>query len=179
MNAYTAPSAPPPAKKGMPTWAIVLIVVLGSVVLLVGVVGVLAVAGVRTYIANAKQAEARNAVTQMARDAAEAYARDGKLCPSASAPVPATVPRGVKYQSSLADWQKDKAANAGFDCLKFEMDQPQYFQYAYTSTPTSFTVTAHGDLDGDGHTSSFVLEGRVVGTSVTIAPSIAETDPGE
>ena len=74
------------------------------VVVIIGVLAVLAINGVRKYIANAKSAEARNSLGQITKDAATAYARDSisstvlakgalsngaaKLCQSASLSVP-------------------------------------------------------------------------------------------
>ena len=178
-GAVNQPSTAPPAttKGGSSTWIVIVLVALGAAVFIVGTMAVFAIYGVRKYIANAKVAEARYSVAQLAKDATLAFERDGKLCASASAPVPATVPGAAKYQSSAADWQRDKAANAGFSCLRFEMVSPQYYQYTYTSTPTSFTATAHGDIDGDGHASTFEIEGHVSGGTVLVSPTIKEIDP--
>src|SRR5690606_6163685 len=77
------------------------------VVAIVGVLAALAIYGVRKYIANAKTAEARNSIGQIAKDAAAAYAREGMagdvleqgetaalsnaLCASADATVPSSI----------------------------------------------------------------------------------------
>jgi type IV pilus assembly protein PilA len=163
----------------MPTWLIILIVAIVAVPTVGGVLAVLAIYGVRKYIAASKTIEARNTLTMLAKDATAAYERDGKLCPSASSPIPSAVPRAAKYQSSPSDWDADKALNAGFACLRFQMDSPQYYQYDYKSTPAGFTVTAHGDLDGDGVASTFEIEGRVSGGTVQVSPMIRETNPQE
>lgn len=178
MNA--PPPQPPPAKR-FPTWAIVLLAILGVFVFVVPVFAVLAIYGVRKYIANAKTAEARVTLGQLAKDAATAYERDHALCPSASAPVPARMEllRGSKYQSVPADWDADRARHAGFACLGFSLELPQYYQYVYTSQPGQFEITAHGDLNGDGRTSTFVVRGEVSGGVVQIGPRIEETSPEE
>src|ERR1700691_6187677 len=121
---YAPPAAPAPSPKRFPTWLIVVLAVLGMCGLVVPILAVLAVYGVRKYIANAKTAEARNALGEIARDAATAYERDHALCASASSPVPSSVSmvRGVKYQSAPGEWQVDRARNAGFACLRFSMD---------------------------------------------------------
>jgi hypothetical protein len=59
------------------------------------------------------------------------------------------------------------------------MSQPQYYQYDYKATATGFTVTAHGDLNGDGIVSTFEVEGKLSGGMVTVAPMIKETMPEE
>jgi type IV pilus assembly protein PilA len=180
------------------------------VVAIVGVLAALAIYGVRKYIANAKTAEARNSLGQIGKDASSAYAREGmagtvlglgstadisnKLCLSASVTVPAasTSIQGKKYQSSPSEWAVDSATpNMGFACLKFTMNDPQYFMYNYESTGNTgqagdtFTATANGDLNGDLALSTFVLRGAIQkgasggGLEVTVAPNIEETNPEE
>ncbi len=174
------PPVPPPRKgSSAPIWIIVILGVGVVLVAVIGIVAALGIYGTRKYIANAKTAEARSTLGQIAKDAAAAYTRDGKLCPSASSPVPATVPRGRKYQSSPADWQADQAAHAGFACLHFSMSYPQYYQYDYQSTPSGFSVIAHGDLNGDGVESRFEIRGQVSGGTISVAPNIMETNPEE
>ncbi len=174
------PAAPPPQKKsGAGMWVIVIVVGVFVLVAVVGVVAALGIFGLRSYIANAKEAEARNTLGQIAKDATAAYARDGKLCPSASSPVPATVPHAAKYQSGPGEWQVDKAAHAGFACLHFSMTDPQYYQYEYTATPTGFAVIARGDLDGDGVQSRFELDGHLSGGTLSVSPTIKAKNPDE
>jgi type IV pilus assembly protein PilA len=175
------------------------------VVAIVGILAVLAIYGVRKYIANAKTAEARNSLGAISMGAATAYDKETapagvlglgssaafshSLCQSEAAFVPAgNPPQGKKYQSTYADWQAGAPTNVGFACIKFAMDQPQYYQYGYTSDSTGttsgtvFTGTAKGDLNGDGAIfSSFVVTGAVDTTNnvVRISPSITETNPEE
>lgn len=176
--------------KGMAIGLIIAIVAAVAIVPIIGIVAVLSIYGTRKYLVNAKSAEAKNTLGQLAKDAAAAYegdtvASDGtvkrRLCPSATAPVPAdkSMVSGKKYQSSHADWQAGEAANTGFACLKFEMSSPQYFQYEYEATATSFVARAHGDLNGDGVFSTYAIRGQIVDGRVVIAPSIEETNPQE
>ena len=169
------------------------------VVAIIGVLAVLAVYGVRKYIANAKTAEARESIGKIAQDAAGAYDReklasnaiiaDGSttavlraLCGLATASVPAAIAsvKGKKYQSSVAEWNAG-TATAGWACVKFTLDKPQYFMYSYTatSTTTGFTAKANGDLNGDGTPSTFEIQGSIVSGRVKIAPAITETNPEE
>jgi len=178
------------------------------VVAIVGILSVLAIYGVRKYIANAKTAEARNSLGEMGKDAATAYEKESmagavlavgagagvsrSLCIAASASVPTAVAsvKGQKYQSDSAqskDWNTDQAtSHKGFYCLKFVMDQPQYYMYSYTGAAGSgaagdaFTATANGDLNGDGTTSTFTLLGTVNATmALNVAPNITEVNPEE
>lgn len=177
-------------KKGMSVALIIVIVIAVFAVPFVGILATLSIHGVRKYIANTKTAEARNTLGQLAKKAVAAYDADSlspspaakrHLCASASAPVPADrlAVSGTKYQSTSAEWQADAAANAGFACLGFEMGMPQYFQYEYAATASTFTVRAHGDLNGEGTFSTFELKGQIVDDHIVIAPAIREVDPQE
>lgn len=175
-NMAPPPMAPQPARKGMPVWVIILIVVVVGGVMVLGVLSALAIFGVRKYMASAKTAEAKNTVGAISRAAAAAYERAadasgaaGTLCRSAT-PVPVAVPRGNKYVSATADWDGSDPA-VGWKCLKFEMIQPIYYQYHYNqgsgyvaaSTapgPTGFEAAAVGDLDGDRTNSLFSRVGK-------------------
>jgi type IV pilus assembly protein PilA len=188
---------PPPPRGGGMSGGVIAIIIAGVLFLLIGPMAVMAIYGVRKYIANAKTAEARNSLGQIAKDAARAYESESaaspilvaggtanlghRMCTTASNSVPASAAaiRGKKYQSSPSEWQTGKEIDAGWYCLKFSIDAPQYFMYLYQGTDDSFTAIAHGDLNGDGVTSTFELTGRASGDTVTIAPYIAETDPQE
>src|SRR4051812_45265438 len=155
------------------------------VVAIVGVLAALAIYGVRKYLLNSKTAEVRNAVGQMAKDAKAAYEREsmdsailkgGKsadvsnnLCLSADKTVHATADliKGRKYQSAATEWTADeKTPGKGFACLRFSMSDPQYYMYGYTGTTGAdgkFTASGAGDLNGDGVTSLFSIDGEVTG----------------
>jgi type IV pilus assembly protein PilA len=189
---YGAPQAgppyyAPPPRSGLPGWLIAVFVVLGAIVVFGGILGVLAIYGVRKYIANAKTAEARNSVGMIAKEAEAAFERDRRLCPSASRTVPVSVVNvsGKKYLSSAADWQVDAGRHAGFACLGFSLAMPQYYMYSYKAHGTNqpgdgFEASAVGDLNGDGKTSLFKISGTVspAGT-LTIEPNLLEQDPEE
>jgi type IV pilus assembly protein PilA len=181
------PQPYPPPKKGAAGWVIAIVVVLGCVVMFGGILVVLAIFGVRKYIANAKTVEARNSLGAVARDASMAFERDHRLCPSASRSVPDSVVKvsGKKYLSSSTDWQADTSRHGGFACLGFSLTMPQYFMYSYKAQGAravgdGFEATAVGDLNGDGNTSLFKITGTVAaGGIVTIAPNLFEQDPEE
>jgi len=190
-----APGQAPPGKKGFPTWLLVLLIAGGAFFLVIPIMASLAIFGVRKYIANAKSAEARNAVGQIAKDAVSAYEAERttsrgmvhRLCPSASQSVPASVVavKATKYQSAPGEWAVDASRNAGFACLKFSMDMPQYYLYTYRATGGSapgdtFEAIANGDLNGDGVTSEFRLGGTIgPDKTLAVAPTITETNPTE
>jgi type IV pilus assembly protein PilA len=177
------------------------------VVAIVGILAALAIYGVRKYITNAKTAEARNSLGQLSKDASAAFNREGMkgdvltignstsvtnaLCLSATKTVPDTPDniKGRKYQSKPQEWNEGGPL-AGWTCLKFSMQDPQYFMYKYTQTGdpstdgSTFETIAQGDLNADGTLSTFDLGGKLqkgsgAGLIVTLAPTIIETNPDE
>jgi type IV pilus assembly protein PilA len=178
------------------------------VIMIVGILAVLAIYGVRKYVANAKTAEARNTLGQISKDASTAFERESMpgavlptgtsaavaraLCASATQTVPAAIAsvQGKKYQPNPAsgtDWSKDESINKGFACLKFLMQMPQYYMYNYSSNGdvnvptqgTAFTAIANGDLNGDTVQSTFTVLGLVANNNLYVSPNIIETDPEE
>jgi type IV pilus assembly protein PilA len=164
------------------------------VVTIVGILAVLAIYGIRKYVANAKTAEARNAIGEIAHYAQMAFEKESggttivvrnsslltrSLCPTTSK-VPTSVPAARKYQSKPSDWSGD----VGWSCLHFSLQQPQYFMYEYTATNTTasagvYSITANGDLDGNGVVSTFQIDGKVQSGVLNTSPSIGEVHPEE
>jgi hypothetical protein len=146
-----------------------------------GAVAGLATFAVRRYLAEAKLAEARSSVGQIAKGYATWYEREDAT-PKARKklfslpPVPKTIPRGVKVQTTAADWKP-------WEPVRFSMEAPQFYQYEVKAAKdgNSADVLARGDLDGDGKPSELRLHlaiDRKKGV-LLIDPNIAETDPLE
>jgi type IV pilus assembly protein PilA len=168
------------------------------VVAIIGVLAALAIYGVRRYLLNAKTAEAKNAIGQMAKDAKTAFERESmtptilgagsvvglsnNLCASAGNAVPSAIGsiKGQKYQSNDSEWTVPGSGTnppSGWPCLKFSVSDPQYYRYSYTGTTGAggiFTGTANGDLNGDGTTSTFALAGLVNSGTVFVSPNFIE-----
>jgi type IV pilus assembly protein PilA len=160
------------------------------VVAIIGVLAALAIFGVRRYLATAKTSEAKNTIGAIVRNGVAAFERestptemlaDGStsaqsvhaFCLSAANKVPSgSVPAGKKYQPFTdAKVQNDYFTGdttAGWQCLKFQMTEAHYYQYAYNEGSTQpnvtnthgsstggFEATAVGDLDGNGIPSTF------------------------
>ena len=82
--------------------------------------------------------------------AENAYRRDhGKFI--ACAPSGAAVPRG--------DVARFDAATPGWKDLGFALEGAVRFRYEVTLEKDSFVAIAHGDLNGDGKTSTFSMRG--------------------
>ncbi|MBL8610535.1 MAG: hypothetical protein JNL38_24570 [Myxococcales bacterium] len=158
---------PPPRGPGdVPRWVVI---ALGAVILALVAVGT--VFGLRRYVESAKTAEAQVGVMQIAVGAAQAYERDGKLCPSVLRPVPAdrAAVAGKKHQTMASEWR-----DARFDCVGFEIAGLQYYRYDYQAYGDRFEAIAEGDLDGDGTWEIFVMRGEVVDGKVKIVTSRPE-----
>lgn len=171
------------------------------VVAIVGILAVLAIYGVRKYLANAKTAEATNSLGQIGKSQAGEFEKESmagtivqpgqsagvsrSLCMGTEGPIPATTKiAGQKYQSFASDWNAGCAANTGFCCLKFSMDQPQYYAYSWSATMSgiqgAFTAQANGDLNGDQILSTFQLLGSVNSAgALNLAPNIISSNPEE
>ena len=59
--------------------------------------------------------------------------RRTSCAPQHRASVPTSVSQvsGKKYMSAEAEWQTDASRKAGFACLKFKLNEPQYYLYSY------------------------------------------------
>ena len=182
------------------------------VVAIIGILAVLAIYGVSRYLKTSKTAEAGNNLGALAKNASESLNREMMagtyvapglstgighcICGTATNTVPGTAAQvqGKKYTSDPSaggiDWGVG-TDTTGWKCLKFTIDQPQYYLYSYTegaSSCTSGTIAnddihaiANGDLDGNGTQSTFDLEGKVPAgqTQIIWAPKPLETNPEE
>lgn len=182
------------------------------VVAIIGVLAALAIYGVRRYLQSAKTSEAKNTIGAISRAGVGAFEKEftanelipegtesagstHNVCDSAVSAVPgnASSVKGTKYQpdsASSADYN-DGTTTRGWKCLKFQMSNPQYYQYFYnasmiggigiagaalTGAPAGtvgvpvpgFRAAALGDLDGDGTLSAFAQRAEVNLTTRTI-----------
>jgi type IV pilus assembly protein PilA len=168
------------------------------VVAIIGILAALAIYGVKKYLTNAKTGEAKNNLGRLGKDAISAYERETmaatlaqpgdtspavhRLCDSAAAGVPASVPKGSKMQPNPVDWNAG-SVTAGWKCLKFSVNDPLYYQYKYTATnPTdpagTFAAQAIGDLDGDGTAADpWQYRGGILSGAARLATTMDE--PGD
>lgn len=80
-----------------------------------------------------------------------------------SAPAtPTTPPGAARYPANLTPW----TSSAQWNALGFALESAHFFQYECPSNSSSFSVAAHGDLDGDMAYSTFLRVGALVGGEV-------------
>jgi type IV pilus assembly protein PilA len=183
------------------------------VVAIIGILAVLAIYGVSRYLKTSKTAEASNNLGAIAKNASEslnremmagAFVNPGSstgighcICGSATNTVPAAIAgvTGKKYTSDPSTTGTDWGVGTdttGWRCLKFTVDQPQYYMYSYTESAAScgasgsisgdvIDAIANGDLDGNGIASTFDLQGQVPSgqSQIIWAPKPNETNPEE
>lgn len=137
------------------------------------------------FVAEKWASEARNALGQIMKDSATYYEGTAvpsgryQLCPSGR-PVPKVMPApDTKYQPK---WPDDWNDSAGWQCMKFGMDAPMWFQYEYVSDGTHATAKAHGqrtNYRGEVIDVTFSVSEQVSGAGadrvLNIAPNIEET----
>jgi type IV pilus assembly protein PilA len=177
------------------------------VVAIIGILAVLAIFGVRKYLASAKSAEATNSIGAMNRGAVAAYERESapaelavgtsasashQLCNSNTAAVPAATPKNNKYTSAAVDYHPvGEKPDTGWTCLRFELSEPQYYQYKYDKASASTIATiatapagdwaaaAVGDLNGDDTKSNFVTGGKLESGRAITFTQVSVANPEE
>jgi type IV pilus assembly protein PilA len=164
------------------------------VVAIIGILAALAIYGVKKYLTNSKTGEAKQNLGRLVKDAISAYEKETmagallgtgasvpavhRLCAGVTAKVPTSVPKGSKIQADPAEW----GAN-GWECLKFSVNSPVYYQYDYTANVAggTFGTAAIADLDGDGTAGgAWSFNGGLLNGVMRAAPTMGEpADPEE
>jgi len=136
----------PAKKKGLPTWAIVLIVIAAAAPVVLGIVSALAIYGVRKYMVEAKRAEAVSVLGQWSKGMVACGEKDGLPVTSPAVPASLSAVAAKKYQSTASEW-----SDPAFACARFSLTEPQYFQYQWQQLSASEgNLVARADFDGDG-----------------------------
>lgn len=136
-----------------------------------GMLAALAIRGARSYVVNAKVAEARVTLGNIAK--AIAAAKPRKLTSLPAVPGRFELVQGTKYQSGSSEW-------AQWDSVGYTRQEPQYYQYRVDAAKNgkSAEIIAEGDLDGDGKRSrlSLTVELDPKTRTVIVHPEIEEQD---
>jgi hypothetical protein len=164
---------------------------------LAAVLSALGMYGISRWVRHSKTAEAVGSVTTLAAAAASYYDTSDSSQPSGTDPTAAkatrhfppssrtSVPedpqdvRGKQYRSAQGDW-----AVSPWRELRFSIPQPQYYAYSFKSdgagSQAKASAIAHGDLDADGHTSTFRASVEPDDSlSAKVAPNLERIDPEE
>jgi type IV pilus assembly protein PilA len=139
------------------------------VVAIIGVLAALAIYGVSRYLKHSKTAEATRNLGSIETGSKNQFQQETdtsgtgvgpfahQFCPT-EAMVPSSPPKAAKTKLDSTTWN-----TAGWTCLKFSINEPQFYAYSYsasgTGTAAVYTAVASGDLDGNGTTSAFTLKG--------------------
>lgn len=144
------------------------------VVAIIGVLAALAIYGVSRYLKHSKTAEATRNLGSIETGSKNQFQQETdtsgtgvgpfvhQFCAS-EAMMPTTPPLAAKTKLAPTVWN-----TPGWTCLKFSINEPQFYAYQYTASGTGtaalYTAIASGDLDGNGTKSLFTLTG---GGSIT------------
>lgn len=159
--------------------------------------GALAMYGVARYLRHSKTAEAVGSTTAIAQGACVFYNQSDANQPAgtkvdaakamrhfpptsrASVPADISAVSGKRFQSGIGDWSTSPWLEMGF-----KLAVPQYYAYSFESSGSGpsaqATVTAHGDLDGNGIQSTYRMT-CAPDDSLTakVGKKVEEIDPDE
>lgn len=138
--------------------------------------GSLLAVAVPAFVHNLSFSRLDEATSGLARLGEHAVAgASGKSCDAAfpaSAPLtPATVPRGAP----AIDPDPDPWQHPTWKALDFRASPPgvaHSFSFAFDDDGATFVAHAHGDLDGDGATSTFEVRGTCEKGEAKLAPGM-------
>jgi prepilin-type N-terminal cleavage/methylation domain-containing protein len=160
------------------------------VVVILGILAAIAIPAFIKYIRQSKTSEAKENLGYIYKGFITYYQEEHTLAggdvatlyfpAAAGGPLPAAVPKGARTTIAAAAWDAD----ATFGAIRFSVTEPLYYQYTSTTTSAgpgenaSFSAIAHGDLDGDGTTSTFQREATVI-TGEPKGSPLTENSPTE
>lgn len=150
------------------------VVQLAAIIMLIGVA---LAAFLPTFIRDlhaSRLTEAMDNLNSISKSAV-AYSEGRDLAGSFPSPAPLTpaeVPRGVVVTDASGTWE-----HPSWKALAFEIQAPHRFSYSFDvavdPSRISFSAQAHGDLNGDGLTSTFEVRGeRRPGQAAAIVPGM-------
>ena len=143
------------------------------VVAIIGILASVAIPKFLDHMKRGKVVEADLSLSAIGKGADAAYGEYAEYPQFVQGATPAAsccASPGRRCAAAAGDWNGVPA----WDALGFEMTQPFFFQYSYTSAVSNlFVATAIGDLDCDGITMAYTL----TGDATTGAPTSLLTRP--
>ncbi len=141
------------------------------VVAIIGVLAALAIYGVSRYLKHSKTAEATRNLGSIETGSKNMYQQDTDstapsglgpfvhvFCPTQNGLTPIAIPPASKVTAPVGSW-----STPTWTCLKFSINEPQFYSYGYQSQGVgggaTYSALATGDLDGNNTFSTFTLNG--------------------
>jgi hypothetical protein len=90
--------------------------------------------------------------------------------PSPAPLTPAVAPRGAREVDPAGVW--DHPTWRALEFRASPENVPHAFAFAFDSSPGAFVAHAHGDLDGDGVTSTFEVRGTADESGARVLPGM-------
>ena len=130
-----------------------------ELMIVVAIIGILAAVAIPMFMDSmkkAKNSEAKIQLNKIGKSIKEYAIKESTFPPLstvAATPAAACCTQATKPKCAVvaADW-----TTAAWQALDFQMDEPFFFQYAYT-TGVAPTATAVGDIDCDTNTITYTL----------------------
>ena len=156
------------------------------VVAIIGILAAVAIPAFMKYMRKSKTTEATQGIKKIYDGARSYYLEEntargtgatiGKQFPGPSLAATPTTKccsnTGGKCTPTPSDWEDSGGV---WSALKFSMEDPFYFQYAYdssgTDTASAFTARALGDLDCDASFSTFEMAATINPTDQSVKGS--------
>jgi prepilin-type N-terminal cleavage/methylation domain-containing protein len=133
------------------------------VVAIIGILAAVAIPAFMDYMKRSKKTEASLQLNKIGKNSKRVYSETSSYVTTAGNRLP------KDDDSCCAGGGTDKnhclkkpdlfAADAGWKELDFQIDEDTLFNYTYTGAATTFTALAEGDLDCDGTSITFTLNG--------------------
>ncbi len=140
------------------------------VVAIIGILAAVAIPAFMKYMRKSKTVEATQGVKKI-YDGARSYYVEESNARGSVLPIDKQFPVSQALNPAAGSCCPKKCTpdptiwTGSWNDLKFSMDDPYYYSYAFTSsginTASKFTAQAQGDLDCDGTYSTFELVGAV------------------
>ncbi len=142
----------------------------------IALVGSLLAVAVPAFVRNLSSSRLVEATDGLARIGAHAVANaSGKNCADAFPPRAPLTPEHVPRGKPAVDPEPDPWQQPTWKALDFRPSAPgvaHSFSFGFESDASSFVAHAHGDLDGDGTTSTFEVRGKCEHDTVSLVPGM-------